>query len=391
MNGVKYGLLTAALLLAVMPLCAQTVSGVQTDGTRQSNIVTAVPFLLITPQARAGAMGNAGVALDAGADAPAINMAALAFLPTGCSGVSLSYSPWLKTLVPDMSLGYLSGYYRLSDKNTIAASFRYFSLGAIQFTDSQFQSLGTYNPNELALDVGYSRNMGPDFAMGGTLRFIYSNLYSGQFSNGGQAQAGKALAADVSAIYKREVSLFSTAAIWSAGINLSNIGTKVSYSTEGPAYFLPANFKIGTAVTLLPDNDSRLSFALDLHKLMAPTQPIYDADGNITSGKDPNRSVPAGIFGSFADAPGGFGEEMREIGISTGFEYSYQQKFALRAGYNYQDPQKGNSRYLTLGAGFKYNIFNIDFSYLAGSTSKSPLANTLRFTLQANFGQPQKK
>lgn len=390
MKSRKNGLILMALLLAVVPLYAQTISGIQTDGSRQNNIVTAVPFLSIVPQARAGAMGNAGVAVDADANASAMNVSALAFLPVGSSGASVSYSPWLKSLVSDMSLAYLSGYLRLGDRNTIAASFRYFSLGAVQFTDNYFQNLGTYNPNELAFDVSYTRSFGPDFAMGSTLRFIYSNLYSGQFATGSQVQAGKAIAADVSGLYKKETVLFGQSAIWSAGINLSNIGTKVSYNTGGAAYFLPANFKLGTAATLLPDNDNRFVIAIDLNKLMAPTQPIYDGNGKISKGVDPNRSVPAGIFGSFADAPGGIEEEFKEIGVSTGIEYSYQEKFALRAGYNYQNPNKGNSRYLTLGAGFKYHVFKIDFAYLLGSTQKSPMANTLRFSLQASFGAEDK-
>lgn len=375
-----------ALLLAVLPLCAQNISGIQTDGSRQNNIVTAVPFMLITPEARAGAMGNAGVALDGDVNASAINVAGLAFMPEKTAGVSISYSPWLKSLVPDMSLAYISSYYRLDERNTIGASFRYFSLGAVQFTDADFHDMGIYNPNEMAMDISYTRSFGPGFALGSTVRFIYSNLYSGQLSSGGQAQAGKAIAVDVSGLYKKEITLFGNPAIWSAGINLSNIGTKISYSNTGSVpYFLPGNFKIGTAATLMPNGDNHFIIALDLNKLMVPTQPIYDGEGNIVKGQDPNPSVPSGIFGSFSDAPGGFGEELKEISIATGLEYSYQQKFALRAGYNYQSPEKGNSRYLTLGAGFKYNIFNIDFAYLAGSTQKSPLANTLRFSLQVRF------
>lgn len=370
---------------------AQTISGIQTDGSKQNNIVTAVPFLSIIPQARAGAMGNAGVAIDADANASALNVSALAFLPNGTSGASISYSPWLKSLVPDMNLAFLSGFYRMDERNTLAASFRYFSLGAVQFTDNQFQNLGVFNPNEMALDVSYIRSLGPDFAMGSTLRFIYSNLYSGQFAVGSQVQAGKALAIDVSALYKKEIALFGEQAMWSAGINLSNIGTKMNYSTGGTPYFLPANFKLGTAATFLPANGNRFIIAIDLNKLMAPTQPIYNQNGEILKGQDPNRSVPAGIFGSFADAPGGIGEEFKEVGVSTGIEYSYQEKFALRAGYNYQNPDKGNSRYLTLGAGLKYNIFNIDFAYLVGSTQKSPMANTLRFSLQARFGKLETK
>ena len=368
-----------------MPLYAQTISGVQTDGSRMNNIVTAVPFLLITAQARAGAMGNAGIAVGADAATGGLNLASLAFLPEKSSGFSLSYSPWLKSLVPDMSLAYLNGYYRIDDRNTIGAAFKYFSLGAVKFTDADFQNLGVFNPNELALDINYVRSFGPDFALGGTARFIYSGLYTGQFSTGGQSQAGKALAVDISGLYKTDITLLGRPAIWSAGLSLSNIGTKISYGTGSTSYFLPSNLKLGTAATILSDQDNTFIFALDLNKLMVPTQPVYDLEGNIIKGKDPNRSVPAAVFSSFGDAPGGFNEELKEVSLSIGAEYNYQQKFALRAGYNYQSPEKGNSRYFTLGAGFKYNLFTIDFAYLAASTSKSPLANTLRFTLGVNL------
>lgn len=274
-------LILTALLLVVWPSYAQTIDGIQTDGSRQNNIVTAVPFLSIVPQARAGAMGNAGVALDADANASALNVSSLAFLPSGSSGASISYSPWLKSLVPDMNLAFLSGFYRMDERNTLAASFRYFSLGAVQFTDSQFQNLGVFNPNEMALDVSYVLSLGPDFAMGSTLRFIHSNLYSGQFAAGAQVQAGKALAVDVAAIYQKEITLFGNEVMWSTGINLSNIGTKMNYGAGSTPYFLPTNFKLGIAATFTPGNGNRFILAVDLNKLMVPTQPVYDESGNI--------------------------------------------------------------------------------------------------------------
>ncbi|MBC6111324.1 type IX secretion system outer membrane channel protein PorV [Pedobacter fastidiosus] len=388
MNNIKKGLLTKALLLAVLPLCAQNISGVQTDGSRKSNIVTAVPFLQITPDARTGAMGDAGVAVPGGMGNTSINAAKLVYLQEQ-SGVTVSYSPWLRKLVPDMNLAYLSGYYHLDDRNTVAASLRYFSLGNIQFTDANFQELSTFNPSELAFDISYARSFGPDFSLGGSVRYISSNLYSGQFSSGIKAQAGNALAADVSALYKTAL---NATAVWAFGLNLSNIGTKMGYSSKGGnLYFLPANFKLGTALSLDFKNGNSFIMALDFNKLMAPTQPVYDTDGNIIKGSDPNRSVPAGIIGSFIDATGGFTEELKEVSLGTGLEYSYQNLFALRAGYHYQSAEKGGSRYLTLGAGFRYNLFNIDFAYLAASQRQSPLANTLRFTLGINFSRNKRK
>lgn len=357
----------------------------QTNGSESNNIVTAVPFLLITPDARSGAMGDAGVAVAGDVNSASINASKLAFIDKPY-GFSVSYSPWLKSLVPDINLAYLSGFYKLDDRNTIGASLRYFSLGSIQLTDVNQQDLGTANPNELAFDISFARSFGEEFSLGSSVRYIYSNLASGQLSSSGQVRGGKSVAVDVSGLYKTATTMFGKQAVLSAGANISNIGTKMSYSDGGENFFLPTNLKLGGASTIVVDDYSTFTLALDFNKLLVPTQPIYDSNNNIISGRDPNRSVPAGIFGSFSDAPGGFSEEIREVGISTGLEYWYNQQFALRAGYNYQSPLKGESRYFTLGLGLKYNVFNIDFSYLLANTQTSPLANTLRFGLLFNFG-----
>ena len=362
-----------------------TIGTTQTNGTESNNIVTAVPFLLITPDARSGAMGDAGVAVAGDVNSASINASKLAFIDKPY-GFAVSYSPWLKSLVPDINLAYLSGFYKLDDRNTIGASLRYFSLGSIQLTDINQQDLGIANPNELAFDVSFARSFGEEFSLGSSLRYVYSNLASGQLSSSGQVRGGKAVAVDVSGLYKTSTTMFGKQAVLSAGANISNIGTKMSYSDGGENFFLPTNFKLGGASTIVVDDYSTFTLALDFNKLLVPTQPIYDLNNNIVSGKDPNRSVPAGIFGSFSDAPGGLSEELREVGISTGLEYWYNQQFALRAGYNYQNPLKGDSRYFTLGLGLKYNVFNIDFSYLLASAQTSPLANTLRFGLLFNFG-----
>jgi hypothetical protein len=374
------------LVTVATKLSAQVVEqGTLTNGSESNTIITGVPFLLITPDARAGGMGNAGVAVHPDANAMSINPAKLAFLEKPY-GFSASYSPWLKGLVPDINLGYLSGYYMLDETNTIGASLRFFSLGEIQFVDVNQQDLGIYNPNELSFDVTYAKRFGDSFSLGTSLRYIYSNLSSGQTVGGQQTSAGSAMAVDISAYYKTNSVLFGKDAILSAGANISNIGTKIGYSEVGNKSFLPTNFKVGGATTFLIDDYSSVTFALDLNKLLVPTQPIYDSNGNIVSGKDPNRSVPSGIFGSFSDAPGGFSEELKEVSIATGLEYWYNQQFAFRAGYFYENPMKGNQRYFTLGAGLKYNVFNIDFSYLLANPQKSPLANTLRFGLLFNFG-----
>lgn len=383
--------LSAALLGIFSLACsvglqAQVVQpGTQTNGSQANNIITAVPFLLITPDARTGSMGEAGVAAQPDVNTLSINPSKLAFIDKPY-GFSVSYSPWLKSLVPDINLAYLSGFVKVDDQSSVGASLRYFSLGQIQLTDNNQTDLGIYSPNELAIDATYSRRFGDDFSLGTTARFIYSNLSTGQFVAGQETRGGKAFAVDVSAFYKRPTVIFGKDAIISAGANFSNIGTKISYVTTGEQFFLPTNMKLGAASTFIIDDYNQFTFALDFNKLMVPTQPIRDANGNIIAGKDPNRSVPAGIFGSFSDAPGGFSEEIKEVNIAAGAEYWYNQQFALRAGYFYEAPEKGDRRYFTLGAGLKYNIFNIDFAYLLANPQKSPLANTLRFSLLFNFG-----
>lgn len=384
---VKAVLSVISLLTVCVDLFAQSVQpGTQTNGSRSSNIATAVPFLLITPDARAGGMGEAGVAVQPDANAMSMNPSKLAFLDRSY-GFSVSYSPWLKSLIPDVNLTYLSGYYKLDDRNTIASSLRYFSLGEIQLTDISQQDLGVYTPNELSFDVSFARKMGESFSLGTAVRYIRSNLFSGQFSAGQQTKAGNSVAVDVSAYFKKPTRFLGKDAILSAGMNISNIGTKMSYVDGYKGYFLPTNLKIGGASTFILDDFNQFTFALDFNKLLVPTQPVYNTDGKIIAGEDPDRSVPAGIFGSFTDAPGGFKEEMQEINIAAGMEYWYNQQFALRAGYFYESPKKGDRRYFTLGAGLKYNVFNIDFAYLLASPQKSPLANTLRFSLLFNFGQ----
>ncbi len=360
-------------------------TGTQTNGSQANNISTAVPFLLITPDARSGSMGDAGVAVQPDANSMSINPSKLAFLDKPY-GFSASYSPWLKSLVPDINLAYISGFYKLDERSAFGASLRYFSLGEIQLTDASQQDLGIYSPNEFSFDATYAKRFGEEFSLGTTARFIYSNLTSGQFSAGQQTKPGKAFAVDVSAYYKKPTILFGKDAILSAGLNLSNIGPKMGYVSGGNDYFLPTNLKLGGASTIIIDDYNQFTFALDFNKLLVPTEPIRDNSGKIISGKDTDRSVLSSMFGSFADAPGGFNEELKEVSIGAGAEYWYNQQFALRAGYFYEAPEKGDRRYLTLGAGLKYNVFNIDFAYLIANPQKSPLANTLRFSLLFNFG-----
>lgn len=363
------------------------------DGRQGNTITTAVPFLLINPDARSGAMGEVGAAISPDANATHFNPAKLAYTKDPY-GFGLSYSPWLQKLVPDINLAYLNGYYRLDDRNVIGGSLRYFSLGNIQFVDVNQIAQGEANPNELAVDVSFARSFGENFSLGTALRYIYSNLTGGQTFTDQQTQPGTAVAADISAFYTKDGDLFGKRATNSIGLDISNIGTKMSYTDGGVKYFLPTNLRLGGSSTIHADDYNDFSFSLDFNKLLVPTNPIRevpnDPNSPIIAGKDPNRSVPAGIFGSFSDAPGGGKEELQEISIATGVEYWYNQQFAIRAGYFYENPNKGNRQYLTLGLGLKYNIVNLDFSYLLANQQTSPLANTLRFSLLFNFADASK-
>ncbi|WP_237073727.1 type IX secretion system outer membrane channel protein PorV [Mucilaginibacter mali] len=382
--------LRAGSFVAVMlplTLRAQVVgpTGTNTNGSSSNAIVTGVPFLSIAPDSRSGAMGDAGVALSPDVNANYWNPAKLAFID-GDNNLGLSYSPWLRRLVPDVSLAYLSFARKVDDRNAIGASLRYFNLGAIQLIDANQNDQGTYRPSEFSFDVSFARSFGENLSLGLTGRYIHSNLSNGAFTGSQQTKPANAVAADVSMYYKRPGQQFGNDALFAFGVNISNIGTKISYSDGGVKYFLPTNLKMGVANTWFIDEYNDFTLTMDVNKLLVPTPPIRDNSGNIISGTDDNRSVPAGIFGSFSDAPGGFAEEMREISYSPGLEYRYNKQFALRVGYFYENPTKGDRQYLTMGAGFKYDIFNIDFSYLAANQQKSPLSNTLRFSVSINFG-----
>lgn len=373
-------------LAFITPFLLPLAAAAQTNpnGSNINAIPTEVPFLNISPDSRSGAMGDAGVALSPDVNANFWNPSKLAFLESN-DALSVSYSPWLRHLVPDISLSYLSYAHKIDERNTIGASLRYFNYGSIQLTDDNTNDQGTYTPNEYSLDVSFARKFGDNFSLGLTARYIHSNISSISFATGSSqaAKAGNALAADVSLYYTAP---YGDGNLFAFGTHISNIGTKISYSDVGNKYFLPANLKIGVANTWQLDDVNEFTATFDINKLLVPTPPLRDQDGKIIKGKDDNVSVPAGLFQSFGDAPGGFSEELKEISFSPGVEYWYNKQFAVRAGYFYENPNKGDRHYVTMGIGFKYNIFDFDFSYLAASQQNSALANTLRFTLSANFG-----
>lgn len=377
------GFFTAILLITFLNTYAQTS---QTDGRIGNIISTAMPILGVSPDARSGSMGDVGVAISPDVNAIHWNPAKLAFLEDKY-GFSLSYSPWLQRIAPDINLGYLAGYYRLDERNVIGASFRYFALGNIQYAEDTGVQTGTYSPNEFAFDVTYARSFGENFSLGSAVRYINSNIFSGQPANGIPTQAGTSFAADVSAYYKDEKQFFGVPSTLAFGLNISNIGPKLGYTdTEETKQFLPTNMRLGVANTFHADDMSDFTFAFDINKLLVPTPNfVLDANGKSVD-INKAKSVPAGIFGSFSDAPGGSKEELQEISYSLGLEYWYNKQFALRTGYFYESPEKGNRSYLTLGAGLRYNVIDINLSYLLANQTQSPLAQTLRFSLVFNFG-----
>ncbi|WP_345948735.1 type IX secretion system outer membrane channel protein PorV [Mucilaginibacter sp. PAMB04274] len=381
-----YTLLLSCCIVPAAVMAQGTVNNsTTTNGSSTNGLITAVPFLTIAPDSRSGAMGDAGVALSPDVNANYWNPSKLAFIE-GRDNVALSYSPWLRRLVSDVNLAYLSYARKLDDRNAIGLSLRYFNLGSIQLIDAGQTDQGTYSPNEFSVDGSFARKFGQNFSLALTARYIHSGLTNGAVVNGQQTKAGNAVAADVSAYYTKQTIQFGKQAQLSFGATASNLGTKMSFSTNGQSYFLPANLRLGVADTWFLENNSHFTLTLDINKLMVPTPPIRDNKGNVIQGYDDDRSIPAGIFGSFADAPGGFGEELKEISYAAGAEYGYNKQIFFRAGYFYENPSKGDRQYATLGAGFKYNIFNLDLAYLLATQQKSPLANTLRFTLSATFG-----
>lgn len=381
---------TCICMVALMPgvrTMAQTVgTGTNVNGSTSNTITTAVPFLAISPDARSGAMGEAGVALAPTVNDNFWNPSKLVFLddPTN---FSLSYSPWLRNLIPDINLAYLSFAQKTDARTTIGASLRYFNLGKIELVDANQNQQGTFEPNEFSIDASVARKFGDNFSLGLSARYIYSNLTNGIAVSSQPTRSASAVAADVSLYYKNPTQQFGKDALFAFGVDISNIGTKMSYSDNGQKYFLPTNLKIGAANTYFLDAEDQLTITLDLNKLLVPTPPIRDANGNIISGRDDNRSVVSGIFGSFTDAPGGFSEELKEITLSPGIEYMYSKLFALRAGYFYENPDKGGRQYATVGAGINYHGVALDFSYIIASQQNSPLANTLRLSLGYNFGK----
>ncbi len=345
------------------------------DSTRKV-ITTAVPFLTITPDSRAAGMGETGVATSPDANSGYWNSAKLAFIDKSY-GVSGSYTPWLGKIINDMSIFYLTGFYKITREQSVAASMKYFDLGEIQFNngpDPINNNLGRFNPREFAFDVTYSRLLTEQFSLGGALRYIHSNL-TGAFSSGGvDARPGNSVAVDVGVYYTKP--LVSSNSALSLGATITNIGAKISYSDANNKDFIPTNLRLGGSYKTELDAFNSLTFAMDLNKLLVPSPKPGSQD----------KALLSGIFGSFGDASGGFGEEIREFSVSSGVEYWYNNTFAGRLGYFLEAKDKGNRKYLTAGIGAKIQKFGIDVAYLVPTNKReNALAETIRFTIMMYF------
>ena len=359
-----------------------------TGGPCVNTVVSAVPFLRINPDARGGAMGDAGVALSGDANSMHYNASRMAFAEQDVA-LGATYTPWLQALgLNDVYLAYLGGYKKLDDFQAIGASLRYFSLGDIQYTDVNGQSTGTGKPNEFEVALAYTRKLSDRFSASLTGKYINSNLASGQEVSGTVLEAGQAFAADLGFTYRNDNIRTGGGKRnkFAIGAAITNIGAKITYTQDTVRDFLPANLAVGAAYTFQLDEYNEFTLTVETNKLLVPT-PCDGTDINCDQDAIDDQSPIAGIFSSFSDAPQGFSEELREFTYSIGAEYWYDKQFAVRAGYFHEHETKGARRYLTAGLGLKYNIFGLNFSYLVPtSAQRNPLDNTLRFSLLFDFG-----
>ncbi len=361
---------------------ASTIASAQTSSSNNINVVTtATPFLRISPDARSTGMGETGIATAPDAYSNFWNLGKTPFAKQQGS-LGVTYTPWLNDLnLSDVYLASLAGYYKLDDNQALSLGLRYFSLGSIQFTDAQGTNIGNKTPREYTIEAGYSRKLGKKTGLGIGVRYISSDLATGNY-NGVNYKKGNSVAADLHFYHN---SGKENNAGLSYGITLSNLGAKISYTDDNNAKdFIPANLGVGAAYTKVFDADSKLTFAVDANKLLVPTPDT----GAAALAKYRDQGVVSSWFKSFGDANGGGSEELREVTLSAGAEFWYKEQFAFRAGYFYESPQKGNRRYATVGAGLKYSVLGLNLAYIFPSGSgigRNPLSNTIRFSLNFDF------
>lgn len=381
----KYYRLFLPLLLLGLSLSARA----QDKQNMFNPVNTSVTSQTIAPDARAAGMGDVGVATDPDVNSQYWNPAKYPFTISR-AGVALNYTPWLRQLVNDMDLAYLSGYYRIGEHSAVSGSLRYFSMGEV-FLFDQIDNAGqvagnamTINPYEMSLDVAYSLMLSEKFSIAAGVRWIYSDL---TFDFTDDTSPGSAFAADLACYYQDYVVLGERECQLGLGLNISNIGSKISFGGDNHSYFIPTNMRLGASLMIPVDEYNRFTIAADANKLLVPTYPKQE-EGESTEAYQQrmedeywNVSSISGIFKSFGDAPNGFKEELEEINWSIGAEYTYHDKFSLRAGYHHESENKGNRKYFTVGAGFRMNVFSLDAGYVIATAKSNPLDQTLRFTL----------
>lgn len=365
---------------------------------QSSVITTGVPFLLIAPDARAASMGDMGVATSVDAFSQQWNSSKYAF-STSKQGIGISYTPYLSKLVNDIFLGNITYFNRINERGAFAFSLKYFSLGDIEFVQDEFSEALIQRPNELAIDASYALRLSDQFAMSVAMRYLNSDLKLDVGDS--DASAASTFGVDISGYYQSEEEAYSDFnGRWRMGFAIQNLGPKFKYDEGGQENFQPTTLRVGTGFDFIFDDFNKIAVTAEIAKLLVPTPPIYgfvDTNGDetqnvdeptiIVEGQDPDVGFLSGIFQSFGDAPGGFSEELKEFTWALGAEYQYQDSFAFRAGYFNESEEKGARKFLALGAGFKYNVINIDLSYLfSASKIQSPLENTLRFSLTFNLG-----
>ena len=340
-----------------------------------------VTSLAIAPDARAGAMGDVGVATEADASSQYWNPAKYPF-NIARAGVAASYTPWLRKLVNDINLANLAGFYRIGDYSALSGSLRFFSLGEVYLSEAE--DAMTISPYEMAIDLGYSRMLSETFSMGVALRFIYSDI---TYDYTAESSAGKAFAADISMYRNGYFMMGNRECSLGWGVNISNIGSKISYGGDDNSEFIPTNLRLGACLTIPFNEYNKFSVTAEANKLLVPTYPKQkegETDQDYTDRVQREYydvSPISGIFKSFADAPNGFKEEMEEVQWSLGLEYTYNDRFSIRAGYHHEAENKGNRKYFTAGAGFKMSIFSVDAAYVFSTSQTNPLDQTMRFTL----------
>ena len=375
------------IIVGVLSCLSLGVKAADDDDTKEklfNPVNYAVISQTIAPDARGGGLGDVGAATDPDVNSQYWNPAKYPF-NISRAGVSLNFTPWLRSLVNDMNLAYLSGYYRIGDYSAVSASLRYFNMGEVYTENPDVNSKAmTINPYEMSLDVAYSLMLSEKFSLAAAIRWIYSDM---RFDYKEDSSPASAFAADIAAYYQNYVVIGQRECQLGVGLNISNIGSKITFSGEEYSEFLPANLRLGASLMIPIDEYNRITLAADANKFLVPTVPQQEEGEDAAEYKDRvlreynDVSAISGIFKSFSDAPGGFKEEMEEINYGLGAEYVYNDKFALRTGYHHESQSKGNRKYFTVGAGFKMNVFSLDAAYVVATAKSNPLDQTLRFTL----------